>query len=301
MPGVTAVAEPNALSFSDSECFAPSPLAAKRGLLTKPIQWVAAKNQPEFADYSCLFQVSLCPQFFSAPRRAFPTMYCYDGPDIFEDHRAYSGEGVSWRIADYAADLITGGYVPPFNSVGVYPRPGERGNDLLFKQLTEPGTNRKVGGNGRNYARWFIEAFKPEMEKRIHALPGPENTVLVGASIAGLHCINLALEYPGKIGTVCALSPSHFMEQDRATANRLLATEFTGTRYFFGIGEREELSPHGRRDSAVTTMKLCAALKKKGWVEGEHFLLYKLPGGDHNNRSFGQMMLSRGFEFALGR
>ena len=87
--------------------------------------------------------------------------------------------------------------------VGIPPMDLRRGDDY------SPFSNRRrAGGRGNMYGQFIVETLKPQIDATFRTQPEREQTVILGASEAGLLSVFAFFHYGAIFGRAGALSPS---------------------------------------------------------------------------------------------
>jgi predicted alpha/beta superfamily hydrolase len=221
------------------------------------------------------------PGYDQDPLRRFPVFYLHDGQNLFDPSTAFGG--VPWRCDEAAARVIHDGSARSMILVGVGNSPD---------RLREYGPRRgggKEANLARPYGRFLIEELRPFIDRTFRTLTGPKNTAVGGSSMGGLVSLHLCRWYPKVFGLCGAMSPSLWWDRQA-----FLRTLKTGTaclknvRVWLDMGGREGATDSAREGNILRARKLAERLAEYGKREGEEYRYLEIPGGQHNERDWGE-------------
>ena len=143
------------------------------------------------------------------PRRRFPVLYMFDGHNVFLDEDATYGK--SWGLAEYL-DYYQ---VPVI--VAAVECNHAKNNARLSEYSPFDFSDKRWGsfeGKGAVTMDWFVNSFKPYVDKRFRTLPGRENTFIAGSSMGGLMSLFAVTQYNKVFSRAAALSPSVWVDNE---------------------------------------------------------------------------------------
>lgn len=175
------------------------------------------------------------------PDRRYPVLYMFDGQNVFYDRDATYGK--SWGMKEYLekhkVPLIVAAvecsHLPP--------------NKRLCEYSPFSFSTRHWGsvtGEGKKTMDWYVDVFKPYVDKHFPTLPYRANTFIGGSSMGGLMALYAVTEYNHIFSRAAVLSPALSFsprEVDAMQKNNPLPKD---TAIYMSAGERE-LSPASAR------------------------------------------------------
>ena len=142
-------------------------------------------------------------------RRRYPVLYMFDGHNVFFDTDATYGK--SWGMADYLDFTDTPLIVAAVEcDHGQQPGRLSEYSPLSFKD----SYFGEVEGRGRITMDWFVNVFKPMIDKRYRTLPDREHTFISGSSMGGLMSLFAVTQYNKVFSRAAALSPSVWVDNE---------------------------------------------------------------------------------------
>jgi predicted alpha/beta superfamily hydrolase len=220
--------------------------------------------------------VWLPPGYGLEPERRYPVFYMHDGQNLFDAHTAFAGN--PWRADEVAEREVRAGRVPPLIIVGVANTPA---------RLDEYGP-RRDSDTARNYGRFLVEAVKPFIDGTYRTLSGPEHTAVGGSSMGGLISLHLCKWYPSVFGKCAAMSPSLWWDREYFLRNVAVSCGWLQRcRVWLDVGEHEGGSADGSAATMRRTARLARVFERHGLKAGEQFVYAEVPGGSHNEASWG--------------
>ena len=209
------------------------------------------------------------------PEARFPVLYMFDGHNLFSDQDATYGR--SWRLGEFLEreDL-------PLIVAAVDCDPGEQGERLSeyspFDFNFRRGT--PIKGRGQETMRWYIEQFKPLVDREFPTLPDREHTFIGGSSMGGLMSLYAVTRFNEVFSGAAALSPSIWVAPQELDALLRSCPLAPGTRIYMDCGEKELSYRRGamrRRLGQVARILL---------DQGALLTFRLIPGGQHNEASW---------------
>lgn len=222
-------------------------------------------------NFRCL-RIYLPPSYHLQPDRHYPVLYMHDGQNIFSGDSSYSGAG--WEIHHAADELIARRQMQELIIVGIDHQNDQRLSEFAHTDGSFNG--HPVKGKGLKYESFLIEDVKPYIESNYRALPGPENTALMGSSMGGLVTFNIGLRHPKVFGKLGVLSPSFWWGGDATLRQvRKLTRNHLPKRMWIDIGDAENHFGEGFTEVVQT-------LLEKGIKPQDEMACWVIPGGIHS-------------------
>lgn len=230
--------------------------------------------ESRFVEYRNVY-VYLPPEYDSHPDRRYPVLYLHDGQNVFD----FQAVGAEWRVDETAERLIVAGEVEPFIVVGVANTPARIDEYTPTRSQVRPDLP-VMGGLGNDYGRFLVEELKPLVDSTYRTLPVAEHTALGGSSLGGLITLYLGFQYPGTFGSLLAVSPSIWWEDQRILKIARTLPDRTRQRIWLDMGTQE--SPGAIGEARL----LRDALLEKGWSLGEDLIYTEDEGAGHNEAAW---------------
>ena len=202
------------------------------------------------------------------PGRRYPVLYMFDGHNVFFDSHATYGK--SWGMGDYLdytdTDLIVA-------AVECNHSP-DNGRLREYSPFTfdDPALGH-IEGRGRETMDWYVDVFKPEIDRRFPTLPDRANTFIGGSSMGGLMTLWALMRYGEVFSRGAALSPA-FGFSPREMKAAIRDTLFLPTVLYMDMGQEELHSARARRIYGEMT----SLLMQKGVL----LTCRVVPGGIHS-------------------
>ena len=136
-------------------------------------------------------------------RRRYPVLYMFDGHNVFFDADATYGK--SWGMADYLDYTGT-----PLIVAAVECDHGQKPGRLSEYSPFSFSDHHfgEVEGRGEITMDWFVNVFKPMIDRRYRTIPDREHTFIAGSSMGGLMSLFAVTQYNHVFSRAAALSPS---------------------------------------------------------------------------------------------
>lgn len=204
----------------------------------------------------------------------YPVLYMFDGHNVFFDEDATYGK--SWGMLDYM-DYTQTQMIIAAVECSHDPNNGRLNEYSPFScQVPELG---RLKGLGKTTMDWFVNAFKPEIDRNFPTIPDRAHTFIAGSSMGGLMSIYAVMRYNKVFSRAAALSPSIWFATDKL--ERLLRTARVkrDTVIYMDYGSRE-LGFHpnmAAQFGAVTALLLERRINLTSRI---------VPGGDHSEASW---------------
>lgn len=202
--------------------------------------------------------------------RRYPVAYLHDGQNLFDPATSYVEP---WGLAERLARLAAGGH--ELIVVGI-PNQGRlrRFEYSPFRDLVHGG------GGGDRYLAFLAETVKPLVDRDFPTQPGPEATLLGGASLGGLLSLYGAVKHPAVFGAACVQSPALWFAD--AAIFPWLAGQAWPARLHLDVGTEEG------EEALADVRRLRAALEAGGRVAGRDFRYLEEAGAGHHEKAWGR-------------
>lgn len=214
------------------------------------------------------------------PERRFPVLYMFDGQNVFFNEDATFGK--SWGMKEYLDYTDT-----PLIVAAVECNPGVNNERIKeYSPFTYDDWKKfgHIDGMGKVTLDWFINQFKPEVDKRFRTIPDRKHTFIGGSSMGGLMSLYAVLAHNDTFSRGAALSPSLWAKPDRLARLITQGKYAPDTVLYMDYGSRE-YSPKekdGREGTLEAFANTCRRLLKRGV-----FLTSRIvPDGEHNEASW---------------
>ena len=237
--------------------------------------------------------VWLPPGYGLEPDRRYPVFYMHDGQNLFDAHTAFAGN--PWWADEVAERAVRAGRIPPLIIVGVANTP-----DRLDEYGPRRCGQKRARDHSRDYGRFLVEEVKPFIDATYRTRPDPEHTGVGGSSMGGLISLHLCKWYPTVFAKCAALSPSLWWDREYFLRNVTVSPGWLDRcRVWLDVGERESSSRLGSAATMRRTRRLAHLFTRHGLRAGEQFRYVEVPGGEHNEASWGGRF-DRVLEFLFG-
>ena len=143
-------------------------------------------------------------------RKRYPVLYMFDGHNVFFDEDATYGK--SWGMKDYMDRTKTQMIIAAVDC-NHSPNNGRLEEYSPFS-FNDPSFGIVVG-RGKNTMEWFVNVFKPFVDKKYRTLRDREHTFIAGSSMGGLMSVYALLEYNHVFSRAAALSPSLWVSPEQ--------------------------------------------------------------------------------------
>jgi len=219
------------------------------------------------------------PPGYGLMRRRHPVIYFQDGQNIFDPLTAFLGH--AWQAGECATGLIRAHRIAAPIMVGVYNTGFNRMNEYAPTPAEFSGWDGekcRSTGDGKRYARFFVNELMPFIDARYLTLAGARHTALVGSSMGGLVSLYFALWHPRVFGQVAALSPSVWWD------NRAVIHEFARLRKKPGVRLWLDMGTAEPGWEAIRLLR--DALVAKGWRPGGDLAYGEVAGAGHTEAAW---------------
>ena len=144
------------------------------------------------------------------PKKRFPVLYMFDGHNVFFDEDATYGK--CWGMKEYLDYTDT-----PLIVAAVECNHSPEGGRLSeYSPFTfDDPTLGFITGRGHETMEWFVNVFKPYIDKHYPTLPDRNHTFIGGSSMGGLMSLYGVIAYNHVFSRAAALSPSIWFATDQ--------------------------------------------------------------------------------------
>lgn len=190
------------------------------------------------------------------PYRRYPVLYMFDGHNVFFDSDATYGK--SWGMQDY---MIRTGRQMIIAAVECNHSP-DHGRLQEYAPFDFSDVRcGSVKGRGKSTMEWFVNVWKPYVDRNFRTLPEREHTFIAGSSMGGLMSIYALLEYNHVFSRAAALSPSIWTAPEKLRAMASETAAALNTVLYMDYGTKEL---QGREKIRKQFGELSALLIEKG-------------------------------------
>ena len=208
--------------------------------------------------------------------RRYPTLYMFDGQNLFRDLDATYGK--SWGLLDY----LTAHDVPLIvaalecNHHDEADPCGGRLSEYSPFDFSSPRWGN-IRGRGKLTMEYIVKRFKPYIDSHYPTLPDRAHTFISGSSMGGLMTLYALSAYGNVFSRGAALSPSlDFNPQE--IREMLAAADLRKTVLYMDVGAKEQRGARAKRIFGETAAQLVR--------QGAFLTCRVVPGGEHNERSW---------------
>jgi predicted alpha/beta superfamily hydrolase len=223
------------------------------------------------------------PPSYEQDERAYPVVYMQDGQNLFDPDTAFAGD---WHLGPILEDLARDGHEAIV--VGI----PNTGKHRLYEY--SPFVDRRHGGGGGDrYLAFLTGTVKPLVDRSFRTRPGPDDTVITGASMGGLISLYALYRHPEVFGAAGVMSPALWFA-DRAILRQLEDGGRVPGRIHLDIGLEEP------RGAVADTRTLRDILLRAGLRPGVELEYVEDERGTHAEEAWGRRF-GRALPFLLGR
>ena len=131
------------------------------------------------------------------PDYRYPVLYMFDGQNVFFDSHATYGK--SWGMLEY----LQANNVPLIVAAVECNHHPDNGRLKEYSPFTfEEERFGHVPGKGKITMDWFVNVFKPIIDRNFPTLPDREHTFIAGSSMGGLMTVYAVTKY-NHVGKIC--------------------------------------------------------------------------------------------------
>lgn len=154
--------------------------------------------------------VYLPDSYFRSRKKRYPVLYMFDGHNVFYDSDATYGK--SWGMGEYMKKTKTQMIIA---AVECNHSP-DNGRLKEYSPYTfEAFDFGTIEGRGKDTMDWFVNVFKPQIDRTYRTLSDREHTFIAGSSMGGLMSIYALMEYNSVFSRAAALSPSIWTDPEQ--------------------------------------------------------------------------------------
>lgn len=208
------------------------------------------------------------------PDRRYPVLYMFDGQNVFLDSHATYGK--SWGMLDF----LQSHNVPLIVAAVECNHHPDNGRLKEYSPFTfEEERFGRVQGKGKITMDWFVNSFKPYVDRHYPTLPDRKHTFISGSSMGGLMTVYAVTKYNNVFSRGAALSPSLWV--NTAGLERMIRrTDFgTDTVLYMDYGSEEF---GWKPDMLKGYNRICNAFTESGVMLTSRII----PGGTHQEASW---------------
>ncbi len=233
--------------------------------------------------------VWLPPSYGRDPQRRYPVLYMHDGQNLFDPALGYTG--VDWDIDGAMTRLIDARDIREAIVVGVWNTPLRFAEYMpkapVRTETVSSGVEGRLIGRTEDirsdgYLRFLVDELKPFIDTQYRTLPGRDDTFAMGSSMGGLISAYAVAQYPEVFGGIGAVS-THWPACEGCVVDWLgahLPDPRTHRLYFdHGTAGLDALYPPHQ-------VRMDAALRAGGYIEGKHAMTHRFEGADHNEAAW---------------
>ena len=253
----------------------------------------------------------------AAAAGAYPVLYVNDGQDL-------EAVGLRETLARMTAD----GSLQPLIAVAIDMPPDRMAAYGLSDRAARHGLVAQtrygpVGAQAHAYSEWVAHTLVPIVDARYRTRASADARTMLGWSLGALNAFGIAWEYPELFQRVGAFSPSFWVSADRGSPRDIERTRLAqrlvesspprvGLRMFFAAGDKEETDDRdhdgtidvlddvrdlmaggnaaGPRLRGLAQQGVAIDLDYAAQADDADAVLYRLPGGQHNQASWARML-----------
>lgn len=294
-----------------------SAIASEGGAADAPVQ--LQLDAPAFAPERIKLAVYLPPGYAGAPRRRYPVLYANDGQDM-----------AAVELQQTLARLYRERAIEPVIVVAIRMLDDRASGYGLFDRASARslvGGSRigPIGVRAQDYSAWVATVLVPYVDAHYRTRRLARGRTMLGWSLGALNAFSLGWQYPEVFGRIGAFSPSFWLAADRSSATAIQHTRLAqsmvdrgprraGLKFWFAAGTAEETADRdgdGVNDTIDDVQDLlegysgadgfrARGLSQLGYSINLDFAghpsrradaaLFLLPGGQHNQASWKQML-----------
>ncbi len=243
--------------------------------------------------------VWLPPSYGRDPSRRYPVLYMHDGQNLFDPSLSYTGidwdiDGAMTRLieaGDVGLGKIGPGKIREAIVVGVWNTPLRFAEYMPKAPVCTATVDSGIAGGpigavedirSDDYLRFVVDELKPFIDAQYRTQPGRDGTSMMGSSMGGLISLYAIARYPEVFGSVGALS-THWPACGGCMVDWFGAhlPDARSHRLYFDHGTAgidAGYAPH--------QLRMDAALRDAGHVEGRDWLTRRFEGAEHNEAAW---------------
>lgn len=176
------------------------------------------------------------PDDYQTTDKKYPVLFINDGQNAFFDEESYLG--TSWHFIESVQamniDIVMVAIPCHFKPLK---REDEYGPWVISKELAkEFNTDRKLGGEGKQYVSFLVKQLKPYIDSRF--LTNPNDYGIVGSSMGGLISFYAFLRYP-RVFKRCAILSTAFWIYEKQFKNMIRFSRIKNNSLYMDVGGNE--------------------------------------------------------------
>lgn len=192
----------------------------------------------------------------------YPVLYLNDGQNLFEPERAFGG--VTWGVAETAADLVRKRRIPPMLIVGIDHGGARRGREYLpVEDERNPLAKRPLG---REYAEFVTREVLPFVARTYPVYRSTAATAFGGSSYGAAAALYTTLVKPGTFGRLLLESPSLYVGK-RYLLRLARKAERWPSKIYLGVGTAETGRPEVNEETVANVRRLERVLRTAGLAD----------------------------------
>ena len=217
--------------------------------------------------------VHLPPGYAESRPEPYPLVVLHDGQNLFASRE--EARGGSWHADETIDRLVQQGRIPPIVLLAI-----DHAEDQRIHEFTPTAGSDRTGGGAAEYARIVFDAVEAAAGE-LHIRTDANGVALGGSSLGGLVTLWMAAAYPGRFGSLIAMSPSLWW--DRRMMLRLLRRQpiDPASSIWIDAGLRERRMV-ARDTRALRDLFVDQGVRRLKYVED--------PDGRHDEASWGRRL-----------
>ncbi|MBS0200965.1 MAG: esterase family protein [Proteobacteria bacterium] len=301
-------------------------LALLLAMLPVPVPALAMPHQPVVAMLDApgvspkpmRVRLLLPPGYNAHSTTRYPTLYVNDGQDM-EAVGLQATLDDLYRHHQIKPMVVVAIDMPQDRMAGYGVSDRAKGVSVIANTKYGP-----VGANAQAYSQWLANTLVPYVDAHWRTRRGADSRWLLGWSLGAINAFSVGWQYPGVFGKVGAFSPSFWLSTDSSDAKVVQATRIAhalikrvppprDSRFFLDAGDAEEKNDRDGDgiidviDDVFDLMqgwvgddgRMHKGLKQLGYSinvdyatkpDASEAVFYRLPGGEHNQKSWARML-----------
>ncbi|MHB1057500.1 MAG: alpha/beta hydrolase [Rhodanobacter sp.] len=276
-------------------------------------------DAPAFAPEKIGVAVYLPPGYAQASARRYPVLYANDGQDM-------AAVGLQATLARlYREKAIEPVIVVAIRMLDDRASGYGLSDRAAARSLVGGSRIGPIGARAQDYSAWVAAVLVPYVDAHYRTRRSARERTMLGWSLGALNAFNLGWQYPDVFGRIGAFSPSFWLAADRTSATAVQHTRLAQAmvdrgrrradlKMWFAVGTAEETKDRdgdGINDTLDDVQDLLQGyrgadgfrlrgLKQLGYSidmdcakhpsRDADASLFLLPGGEHNQASWGKML-----------
>lgn len=211
------------------------------------------------------------PPGYDHDKRRYGVAYMFDGQNLFGDHGSFAGGWHLHRALDVRASI--GLEVPIV--VGIHHGPSRA------QELSPWPVEDNQEGQGDLFLDWVTGPLAAMVAEDLRVKSGPEHTLVGGSSLGGMLALYAFFRHNALFGKALCMSPSLWVHEGEVFAYAARARCAGDPRVYLDCGA---LEANGIVIEHAQWM--ADLLRRKGFIEGHHYVWRPDPRGDHTERDW---------------